>query len=149
MWILHFPGPSVFRLYLIVKKKEQGHVGHGAPRAWVSAWLWCHSMGREGGGTWDEKSGDGEFPGAIYLFTNCVTLCKPQECLAPCYKDVQLICHQVRDCKIRPEKTWQYRLDFLEWHWTDIPFSNISPGSSLDPLAPCGLPRETEAIISK
>lgn len=31
-----------------------------------------------------KKSGDGEFPTAVYLFTNRVTLCTPQECLAPC-----------------------------------------------------------------
>lgn len=31
-----------------------------------------------------KKSGDWEFPAAIYLFTNRVTLCTPQECLAPC-----------------------------------------------------------------
>lgn len=30
-----------------------------------------------------KKSGDGEFPTVIYLFTNRATLCKPQECLAP------------------------------------------------------------------
>lgn len=35
--------------------------------------VWCYSIEREGGGTRDEKSGEWEFPTAIYLFTNCVT----------------------------------------------------------------------------
>lgn len=159
MPILHFTWPSVFLLYLIVRRKGQGHVGHQAPRAWVSSWLWCHSVEREGGGTWEEKSGDGEFPTVIYLFTNRATLCKPQECLAPwpiiSFKLLQALAVHLLPYWGWLDKGWENLATPIELSWTTLDWNLISHREAHRILLPLVdfkrqlSPKESEVILSE